>query len=175
MPATHEPSRPIIRPATPGDVTGVLPMVRAICDEHQALDPARYAMLPDVVDRYARWLPIRATDDRSVFLVADAGGRAVGFIVATIETSIPIYALSEFAFIHDVYVKLEFRRRGVAGSLVQAACEMFRAKGVAQVRLETAGANDQARALFESQGFRVATIDMLREMHGPGPSPAPAP
>ncbi|MDX2148359.1 MAG: GNAT family N-acetyltransferase [Planctomycetota bacterium] len=70
-----------VRAATASDVPAVLPMVRAICDQHQARDPERFRVVPDVLERYAQWLPERAADPRSVFLVAertiahaDAGG-----------------------------------------------------------------------------------------------------
>ena len=80
---------------------------------HEELDPARYAMLPDVVDRYRSWLPRRAEDPRSVFLVADTRPGLAGFLIATIETNIPIYQLEEFGFIHDVWVDPRHRRGGV--------------------------------------------------------------
>ena len=102
-----------IRPATPADVEAVLPMVAQICSMHEELDPARYAMLPDVVDRYRSWLPRRAEDPRSVFLVADTSPGLAGFLIATIETNIPIYQLEEFGFIHDVWVDPRRRRGGV--------------------------------------------------------------
>jgi ribosomal protein S18 acetylase RimI-like enzyme len=161
-----------IRPATAADVPRVLLMVAAICAMHDKMDPARYAMLPDVTERYARWLPARAADPRSVFLVAetdDAPPQIVGFLVAMIETSIPIYRLKEYAFIHDVWVEPSHRRHGMARELVRAALERFAAMGVTQVRLETAAANEGARRLFESCGFRVGTIDMLAEIAPPSP------
>lgn len=162
----------LIRPATPEDVPAVLPMVAAVCAMHERLDAARYAMLPDVVERYRRWLPIRAADPRSVFLVAEADDPALlaGFLVAAIEKSIPIYRLDEFAFIHDMWVEPAFRRRGAARALVEAAVDRFRAMGVSQARLETATCNEAARRLFESCGFRVGTIDMLRELSAEQPS-----
>ncbi len=153
-----------IRSATPADVEQVLPMVAQICAMHDRLDPARYAMLPDVVDRYRSWLPRRAEDPRSVFLVADASPTLVGFLIATIETNIPIYQLEEFAFIHDVWVDPRHRRGGVARGLVAEAVRRFKAIGVKQVRLETAAANDDARHLFAACGFRVGTVDMLMEL-----------
>jgi ribosomal protein S18 acetylase RimI-like enzyme len=154
----------LVRPATPADVPAVLPMVTAICAMHEAADPARYPMLPDVVQRYERWLPQRALDSRSVFLVAEEEGRIAGFLIGTVERNIPIYRLEEFGFIHDMWVEPEFRRRGLARGLVLAAVERFRALGVTQVRLETAAGNEAARRLFASCGFRVGTIDMLREL-----------
>jgi ribosomal protein S18 acetylase RimI-like enzyme len=148
-------------------------MVRAICDMHARMDPDRYGFLPDVVDRYERWLPQRAADPRSVFLVAeadpapdltDAPAAIVGFLVASVEKNIPIYTLSEFGFIHDVWVDPAHRARGHASSLVDDALARFRAMGITQVRLETAAANDSARRLFASRGFRTGTIDMLRTL-----------
>jgi len=142
-------------------------MVRAICSMHERLDPARYAMLPDVVDRYARWLPERAVDPRSVFLVAESDGSRpalIGFLIATIESSVPIYVTAAYGFIHDVWVEPDARGRGIAKALALRAVEKFRAIGVKQVRLETATDNPDARALFTSCGFRVANIDMLLDL-----------
>jgi ribosomal protein S18 acetylase RimI-like enzyme len=156
-----------IRSATPADIPAILPMVRAICSMHERLVPARYAMLPDVVDRYARWLPERAVDPRSVFLVAESDGSRpalIGFLIATIESSVPIYVTAAYGFIHDVWVEPESRGRGTARALVDAAVRRFTQLGVSQVRLETAAANEPARALFAALGFRTATIDMLREL-----------
>ncbi len=154
----------LVRPATPEDVPAVLPMVAAICAMHERTDPARYPMRPDVAGRYERWLPQRAADLRSVFLVAESAGTVRGFLVGTVEKNIPIYTLEEFGFIHDMWVEPESRRRGAARALVEGAIERFRAMGVAQIRLETAAANDAARRLFESCGFRVGSIDMLRDL-----------
>ncbi|MGH7131840.1 MAG: GNAT family N-acetyltransferase [Phycisphaerales bacterium] len=143
---------------------------------HQQLDPQRYDMLPDVVERYRRWLPLRAEDPRSVFLVAEtpisgSGSSAdktapaiVGFLIATIEANIPIYHRKEFGFIHDVWVEPTHRRTGLARQLVEEALRRFRAIGVDQVRLETAALNDGARKLFAVCGFRIGTIDMLRQL-----------
>lgn len=142
-------------------------MVKAITAMHHHLDPARYAMLPDVVERYASWLPVRAMDDQSVFLVAtlDASDTTLaGFLIATIETSIPIYALEKFGFIHDVWVEPHARGRGLAGELVAEAAERFKALGITQIRLETAAENDASRKVFAPSGFRVATVEMLRDL-----------
>lgn len=153
-----------VRGATPADVPGVLPFVQAITRQHEALDPARFAMLPDVVARYERWLPQRATDARSVFLVAEASGGLAGFLVGTVEASIPIYRLEEFGFIHDVWVEPAWRGQGVARALVTEAITRFRAIGVGQVRLETAAGNPSAERLFAACGFRVCTSEHLIEL-----------
>jgi ribosomal protein S18 acetylase RimI-like enzyme len=154
----------LVRPATPADMPNILPMVRAICAMHAAMDPQRYDFLPDIVDRYARWLPERAIDPRSVLLVGEEkekAGALAGFLIATIETNIPIYHTTEFGFIHDLWVEPHARRSGLASMLTSAALARFKELGINQVRLETATHNDTARALFERQGLRVSNIDMV--------------
>lgn len=150
-------------------------MVSAICALHEAWDVARYGMIEDVKERYARWLPQRATDPRSVFLVAEQqstskdaargdAGPLVGFLVGEVLTNIPIYRVKEYGFIHDMWVEPAARGKGIGRALVLRAMERFGAVGVTQVRLETARANEEARKLFATCGFTVATVDMLVEL-----------
>lgn len=152
---------PVVRRATNADVPGTLALVRQICDLHAALDADRFTFRPDVIERYERWLPERAADPRSVYLVAAHEGRIVGYCVCTVEPEVPIYWIPESGWIHDVWVEPQWRRRGVARSLVSGAVEGLRAIGVGRIRLETAQANESARALFASCGFRHSTSEML--------------
>src|SRR5258708_4323254 len=150
-----------IRPATPEDVPAVLPMVAKICALHESWDPAKYSFLPNPAEMYRGWLRARATDPRSVFLVAERAESAnqvkiVGFLVATGEREIRMYRLKEYGFIHDVWVERDYRHEGVARQMTMLAIEKFKKMGVAQVRLDTAAANEAARSLFASCGFRIS-------------------
>jgi ribosomal protein S18 acetylase RimI-like enzyme len=153
-----------IRPATAADVPAVLPMVRKLCDLHRAWDRAKYDFRDDVESMYRPWLTARAADPRAVFLVADREGRGpVAFLIGTVEREIPIYKLAEYGFVHDVWVEPDYRNEGVARQLTMEAVERFCAIGVTQVRLDTAAANEPARKLFASCGFRASVTEMLRE------------
>jgi ribosomal protein S18 acetylase RimI-like enzyme len=153
-----------IRPATPEDVPAVIPMVAQICALHESWDPAKYGFLDNPAEMYRGWLKSRAVDLRSVFLVAEREGKPVGFLVATTEKEIPIYRLTEYGFIHDLWVEPAYRNEGIARQMVMLAIERFREIGVKQIRLDTAGPNDVARELFKRCGFRVSTIEMLAEL-----------
>ncbi len=155
----------LIRPATPTDVPAVLPMVAKICALHEAWDDAKYGFLPKPEQRYEKWLTKLTTDNKSVFLVAEETTQLVGFIAATVEREIPIYRLSEFAFIHDLWVEPEYRKQGVARQLVILACDRIQQMGVKQIRLDTAVPNEAARRLFTSCGFRLSTMEMLIELN----------
>ncbi|CAN5412274.1 hypothetical protein BH09PLA1_BH09PLA1_27780 [soil metagenome] len=153
-----------IRPATPDDVPHVLPMVERICALHESWDPAKYGFLPDIAKMYRGWLTNRAIDDRSVFLVAQREDRIIGFLVGTVEREIPIYRVTEFGFIHDLWVEPDYRHEGIARQMTMLAIESFRTMGVKQIRLDTAAKNDAARGLFASCGFRSSTSEMLLEL-----------
>ncbi|WP_445635533.1 N-acetyltransferase domain-containing protein [Nostoc sp. DSM 114161] len=161
----------LIRPASLSDVPAVLPMVAKICALHESWDSAKYGFLTHLEQRYEKWLTRLANSDRSdasslrsVFLVSENQGQLVGFLVATIEREIPIYRLQEFAFIHDLWVEPEYRQKGIARQMVMQAVKRFSQIGVKQIRLDTANANEAARRLFASCGFRISTIEMLIEL-----------
>ncbi|MFN6541004.1 MAG: GNAT family N-acetyltransferase [Nostoc sp. EkiNYC01] len=162
----------LIRPATTTDVPAVLPMVAKICALHESWDSAKYGFLSHPEQRYEKWLTRLANSDgfadassvRSVFLVSEKSGQLVGFVVATIEQEIPIYRLEEFAFVHDIWVEPEHRQNGIARQMVMQTIERFSQMGVKQIRLDTANANEASRRLFASCGFRIGTIEMLREL-----------
>jgi ribosomal protein S18 acetylase RimI-like enzyme len=153
-----------IRPAKPDDTPSVLEMVRKLAALHESWDSAKYGYKDGFAEMYQSWLPKRAGDPRSVFLVAERDGRLVAFLVGSVEREIPIYRLDEFGFIHDVWVDPEYRNEGIARQLTMLAIERFREMGVKQIRLDTAAKNDAARGLFAACGFRVSNTEMLMEI-----------
>ena len=160
-----------IRPATAADVPAVLPMVSKVAALHEQWDPAKYGYRPNPAEMYRDWLGKRASDPRSVFLVAERADAMLkevpfltGFLVGTVEKEIGIYRLAEYGFIHDVWVEPEYRNEGLGRQMVTLAIERFRDIGVKQVRLDTAAPNAVARNLFASCGFRPSTQEMLLEI-----------
>lgn len=153
-----------IRSAEAKDVEAVLPLVSRIVELHETWDAARFGALPKASAMYRNWLTGRCDDPTSVFLVAEQDGRIVAFLIATTEDNIPIYRLSQYGFIHDVWVEPDYRNEGIARSMAMLTLERFKQMGVSQVRLDTATANDIARALFAQCGFRPSTTEMLCDL-----------
>jgi ribosomal protein S18 acetylase RimI-like enzyme len=171
-----------IRSALSADVPEVLPMVRAIAALHEQWDAARYGLSGDPGLRYEQWLIRRATDPRSVFLVAERppdtqpevpegpGGpgrtqpRLVAFLIATAMKEMEMYKVGEYGFIHDLWVEPAYRHEGVGRQMTTLALERFREMGVGQVRLDVWHGNSAARRLYESCGMRVGVVEMLVEL-----------
>lgn len=156
-----------VRAATEADVEATLPLVRMICEQHESADNERFTFRPDIIERYRAWLPERVRDPRSVYFVAEADGAIVGHVVGTVEPEVPIYWTPESAWIHDIVVLPEWRKRGVASALVQATVREFTRIGASRIRLETAAINDAARKMFASCGFRHSTSEMLLMLSSP--------
>lgn len=153
-----------IRPATVDDVPAVLPLVRKICELHERWDSARFRTIENPELQYENWLKDRATDPRSVFLVAAHDNKIVGYVVCTIEKEIPIYWMPECGWIHDLWIEPDYRNEGWGRQMTLLVIERFKALGVRQIRLQTAANNETARHLFQSCGFRACCIEMLREL-----------
>lgn len=156
----------LLRPATPDDVPSILPMVAALAALHESWDPQRFDYRPETAAMYDGWLRGHATNPKSVFLVAERQGRVVAFLIGTVERTIPIYRLEQVGFIHDLWVDPGYRHEGIGRLIAMRAIELFREKGVVQMRLETASANEPARKLFESCGFRPCSTEMLIDLGG---------
>lgn len=160
----------MIRSATPSDIPQLLPMIAKICALHQSWDEAKYGFRPHPEQTYQSWLTRLLQHPRHVCLVAEPEPIAdrdyplAAFLIATIEQEIPIYRVKEFGFIQDLWVEEPYRRTGIAQELVQATIEHFQRLGIPQIRLDTAAANQAARSLFTTCGFRPSTIEMLIEL-----------
>lgn len=155
----------LFRPAKLEDVRLVLPMVDRTAALHRAWDDRKYGFVNDAGKRYENWMKRLTADQRAVFLVAqrEQSGLA-GFIVGTIEPEIPVYEVKEYGFVHELWVEEPYRHEGVGRQLVMLAIERFGELGVPQVRLDTAMANEAARALFGQCGFRPSCVEMLLDL-----------
>jgi len=88
-----------------------------------------------------------------VVLVAESGGRVVGYAYAAMEPLSWKELRDAAGFIHDVYVDEAAREAGVASALVEACVRWLSDRGAPRVLLWTAVPNDTARRLFERLGF----------------------
>jgi ribosomal protein S18 acetylase RimI-like enzyme len=127
--------------------------------------------VPHPEQQYYNWLPSLLKNQRNLCLVACskesdaiASEKLIALLIATVEREIPIYSLKEFGFIQDLWVEPEYRHMGIARQMLEHAITHFTQLGIKQIRLDTASANDFARSLFTSIGFRPSRIEMLLEL-----------
>jgi ribosomal protein S18 acetylase RimI-like enzyme len=87
--------------------------------------------------------------------LAEVEGSAVGYVYAAIvkrsETAAQ-YAL-EVVYVHHLYVRAAFRRRGIGRALLDAVRAVGAEQGIARLALDVWTFNEEARAFFRGYGL----------------------
>lgn len=131
------------RRAGPEHADAILPMMQAYyAEDGYAFDPerSRAALLGLLADARLgeAWL---AVEDE----------RALGYVVVCLGWSLEHRGRD--AFIDELFVVPEARRRGLGRRLMALAIERCRALGVRALHLEVERANTKAQALYRDLGF----------------------
>ena len=85
------------------------------------------------------------------FLVADAGGRVVGFIIGEVRDW--EFGAPPCGWVFGIDVNPEARQAGIGARLLDALCAGFRRAGVSKVRTMLARENNLVLSFFRSQGM----------------------
>ncbi|WP_344322702.1 GNAT family N-acetyltransferase [Streptomyces macrosporus] len=90
------------------------------------------------------------------FLVAELDGRLAGYVRLVRPTELACNA--HVRQIQGLVVDDRARGRGVGRALLRAAMDEARRQGASRITLRVLGHNAPARALYESEGFRVEGV-----------------
>ncbi|SRR6266542_1458427 len=155
----------MIRRATDADLPALGRLGALLLRTHYAFDRDRF-MAPgnDPEEGYAWFLGTQLRRPDVAVFVAERNGEVLGYVYAGIEPQSWKELREEAGFIHDVVVDEAGRRSGIARSLVEAAIDWLRARGMPRVLLGTASQNEGAQRLFDRLGFRRTMIEMTREI-----------
>ena len=124
---------------------------------HRGIEPS----WPDgdsIVRDYMAYLDTECAVHNGCIIMALCGAEALGFVcvVATTRGESPDDP-TPFAWIYDLYVKPEHRRRGVASRLMAEAERFARGEGAQSLRLGVLDRNERARRFYVRHGFREYT------------------
>lgn len=141
-----------IRQATPADIPEVLRQRRAM---YEAMGYADAFALEAMSARSTEYLAKAMADGSFRAWLACVARRAVGGGAVLISPWLahPDDLECRRATILNVYVDPEFRRRGIARSLMQTILTWCKGEGLARVTLH---ASDAGRPLYESLGFEAS-------------------
>lgn len=143
-----------VRSARPQEIDRVSALWGLITDHHAGLDPLFRMRRGVVAEGELRELlrAIRRDPDAEIF-VFDHAGTPVGLCIVRIDSAPPILEETERAEITDVGVRPEWRRRGVARRLVEAAQAWVRERGVARIEIQVAAGNREGQAFWQAMGY----------------------
>lgn len=129
-----------LRDATMGDSAAVVGL------DAEATGLKKTAYWRDMFERY-----VALGRDNRFFLVAEAQGRIVGFIVG--ETRVWEFGSPPSGWVFAVNVAGDRREHGIGSRLMAAICERFRGLGVDTVRTMISRDDPLNLAFFRSQGM----------------------
>ena len=142
----------------PYDAARDLAELRALNVEHQDFSRSLEPSWPEgkaVAEQYVAYLERECAAHDGCVLMAEADGAIAGFIcaVATMGPGSPDDPAT-FAWVHDIYVRPAYRRRGIASALMAAAESFVKARGARELRLGVIDRNGDAQTLYRELGFR---------------------
>lgn len=101
------------------------------------------------------------TPDNHVFDVKDARS---GAVVGVVWFAAVVKHGLRSAFVYDIEIKAEHRRRGHARAAFAALEDRVKAMGLSSIGLHVFGQNPGAQALYRSLGYAVTGVNMLKHL-----------
>lgn len=99
------------------------------------------------------FLADRINNNESTLLwAADGNGQAMGF--TQLYPSFSSVSMGRIFVLNDLFVRPEYRGRGLAQELILAAIQFAKSKGAIRLSLSTAKTNEAAQSLYEKTGWK---------------------
>ena len=113
-------------------------------------------------ETYARYLPQGIdTPGQHLYVIRNQDeGQEVGIVWIGAQPGREASA----GFIYNLYIEEGFRRRGYARATMRAIEEVARAMGWSSLGLHVFGHNRAARDLYESLGYEVRSMNMIKSI-----------
>ena len=143
----------IIRKAKVKDINGLLPLYKEFMDHHGRVDPI-LGIIQKNKEESVKYLRKTIYGNKTLLLVAEEGGRYIGFLGAGLSKRPKIYKHRDYGVIFDAFVIRQRRRRGVNRQMLKVACTWLREKGIKQVELGVSSRNVGAVKAWDLLGFK---------------------
>lgn len=155
-----------IRRATTRDIKEILPVWGQLADYHTELDSS-FAPSRHWPREYGAYLRTLMSRDDAIAVVAKEGTEVVGYAVGRITMLPSFFENRHRGYVHDVFVKEEYRRRGIGRRLVEEVLTWFRRHDVALVEL-TVAVNNNAIPFWQRLGFQTYMHQMKLQLRDKG-------
>jgi ribosomal protein S18 acetylase RimI-like enzyme len=114
----------------------------------------------DIIDHFTRFID----DEDSETYIAVVDGRTVGYINIRVRAQAPFWQVKKLGAISGLMVNKAYRRRGIAGQLLDRAKAFFKEKRVRYFTLYTAVGNRGAIEFYGASGLAPLYTTMMGEV-----------
>lgn len=148
-----------IRPAQEHEINLLLEFEKGVVIAERPYD----STLKEGEIHYYDLLALIKSDEAEV-VVAVVDEELVGSGYAKILTAKPYQKHTHFAYLGFMYVKSEFRGKGINQMVLQALINWAKSKGISEVRLEVYDDNLIAKKAYLKVGFTPNLLEMRMEV-----------
>lgn len=167
-----------IREAVIEDIPKIAEMWAEFLREHDKRVERNERIMPylkkkeDYKINYENYLRMQFESGKGIVLIAedrenkedDQKTKPIGFALAVIKKEIPIFEIGELGCIGDIYVKEEFRGKGLSSQLKDKAIEWFKENGIKHACILLYKDNEQVHSIYKKWGFFDYKIEMRKEI-----------
>lgn len=152
-----------VRRATINDLDVVVELRLALLREY-AEHPVYGRLRPDAARRARPIFAMQLDSDNEVVLLAEERGQAVGLVRCIEMISSPLLEPDRYCYLSSVYVRPDWRRKGVLNALFERAVSWCRGRGMTEMRLHNVGTRESTAAVWDALGFEVVEQVRVRRI-----------
>jgi ribosomal protein S18 acetylase RimI-like enzyme len=143
-----------IRNALQSDVDSMARLLLIVHHMHVVADPQTYRAISHKV---AVDCLLQKLEQNAFLRVAEFESTLHGYCSAVIRKSLetPGFEPREFIYVEEIVVRPESRKGGIGGALIDDVKSFARQEGILEIELDVGHFNREAKAFFQSQGFRT--------------------
>ena len=152
-----------VRRATIADLDAVVELRLALLREY-AEHPVYGRLRSDAAQRARSIFAVQLeSESEAVFLGVDRN-EVVGLVRCVETVSSPLLEPDRYCYVSSVYVRPEWRRRGVLTALIDRTLEWCRQRGLREMRLHNVGSRASSAAAWDALGFEVVEHVRMRRV-----------
>ena len=144
-----------LRTAQPKDLDILLQFEQGVVEAER---PFESTLKPGTIHYYDIAGLIQSND--SELIIACLGDEVIGSGYARMEKAKPFQNYNHHAYLGFMYVKPEYRGKGVGQKIMEGLMQWSRSKGIRQVRLDVYHDNIPAVRAYEKAGFQKSLVRM---------------
>lgn len=146
-----------IRPATEGDLPAVMRLFHELASLQESWRV--FTPRPNLSEEMRRRYQADVADPDALLVVAELDGEIVGMAAGHLHK--PSSMSEELAVeLGSVYVRREYRERGVAGALTGEVALFAQERGVQWITLKTFAQNEEALLAWQRLGFEPRMVQL---------------
>ena len=143
----------VIRDGSEDDLDDVVELWKDLVDHHREFSDY-YTLRRDGRRNWSKYLREKFSEKSTRLIVAEEGGRLVGFMLCLLDPVKPIFRERTVGLISDAYVVEHRRRKGIMKEMLAVALRWFRKNKVRAAEINVSAANREAKEAWAQLGFK---------------------